>query len=124
MSHRRTDSGVSGVVPALNLKPLQAIAIYRWLDDPSRFLCQYEVPGGGECRDSHCEDIHPSRAGAVEPTDEDTARYLREVLPESAHLDEKALLTALQVVRLRHADASLAARVSDALGALGLQAVP
>ncbi len=66
-THRRTQSGDSGVVPALDLKPLQAITLYKWLDSPSKFLCQYEVPGG-ECRDSTCEDVHPSRVGAVEPT--------------------------------------------------------
>jgi hypothetical protein len=31
------------------------------LVDPKKRLCQYEVPGGGECRDGSCEDIHLGR---------------------------------------------------------------
>ena len=52
----------------VSLSSLKAAAVNRWLSDPSRRICQYEVPGGGECRDPGCEDIHPSRAGSVEPS--------------------------------------------------------
>ena len=58
----------SGVLPALDVKPLKAAAIRKWWSDSSRKLCQYEVPGGGECRDHECQDVHPSRVWAVEPS--------------------------------------------------------
>jgi len=29
--------------------------------DPGKKICQYEVPGGGVCRDELCEDVHLSR---------------------------------------------------------------
>ena len=67
-ANRYTQLGVSGILPALDLKILQDRATNNWLSDPAGRLCKYEVPGGGECRDSECADIHPSRARAVEPS--------------------------------------------------------
>jgi hypothetical protein len=29
--------------------------------DPSKQICQYELPGGGICRDEGCQDVHLSR---------------------------------------------------------------
>lgn len=52
----------------VDLEPLKATVTNQWLSDPSRRVCQYEVPGGGECRDKDCEDIHLSRMESVEPT--------------------------------------------------------
>jgi hypothetical protein len=31
------------------------------LVDPKKQLCHFEVPGGGECRDAECEDVHLDR---------------------------------------------------------------
>lgn len=31
--------------------------------DPGKRVCQYEVPGPGECRDEGCVDIHLRRLG-------------------------------------------------------------
>ncbi|PFH54118.1 hypothetical protein AMATHDRAFT_53961 [Amanita thiersii Skay4041] len=64
--------------------------------DPSKRICQYEVPGGGICWDDKCQEVHLSRlfssAGSsidrlyvldgVEPDDKDTAEYLFYNLPE------------------------------------------
>lgn len=56
-----------------DLKPLRLAALSKRLD-PSKRLCQYEVPGGGTCRDSQCEDMHLSRLeginllGEIEPS--------------------------------------------------------
>jgi hypothetical protein len=52
----------SAFIPDLQL--LREAAISRRLD-PSKRLCQYEVPGGGTCRDEKCEDLHLSRLGDV-----------------------------------------------------------
>jgi hypothetical protein len=43
-----------------NLRPLR-LATASQLLNPLKRICQYEVPGGGLCRDSGCEDIHLSR---------------------------------------------------------------
>jgi hypothetical protein len=40
-----------------NLKPLKLAAVSHMLD-PSKPVCQYEIPGGGICRDVGCEDVH------------------------------------------------------------------
>ena len=67
-THERPDLQDSHVVVGVDLEAIKAAAMYRWLSDPSRKLCQYEVPAGGECRDRNCEDIHPSLAWKVEPS--------------------------------------------------------
>lgn len=56
-----------------NLKPFKLATTSRLLD-PSKRICQYEVPGGGVCRDEGCEDVHLSRIaghdgkGGLEPS--------------------------------------------------------
>jgi len=68
-----------------DLKPLKKAASFKALD-PSKQICQYELPGDGICLDKGCQDVHLSRGldGAnvdnVEPSDEDTAEYLYDVL--------------------------------------------
>jgi hypothetical protein len=62
------DSNDPSVIVGIDLRSLKAAAVNRWLSDPSKRLCQYEVPGGGECRDRDCEDIHLSSAWTVEPS--------------------------------------------------------
>lgn len=43
-----------------DLKPLKRAVSFKALD-PSKRICQYELPGGGVCRDDGCEDVHLSR---------------------------------------------------------------
>jgi len=56
-----------------DLRPLKLATASRLLD-PSKRICQYEVPGGGVCRDEGCEDVHLSRIagqggrGGAEPS--------------------------------------------------------
>jgi hypothetical protein len=52
---------VSHVLP--DLRPLKFASTIRLLD-PYKRVCQYEVPGGGVCRDTECDDVHLSRIGA------------------------------------------------------------
>ena len=59
----------SSFFPELNLKALKLAAIGKVLP-PSKRICQYEVPGGGTCRDEGCDDVHLSRlqGTTVEPS--------------------------------------------------------
>lgn len=56
-----------------NLKPLRLATVSKLLD-PLKPICQYEVPGGGICRDAGCADIHldlltgHDGTGGVEPS--------------------------------------------------------
>ncbi|KAJ7819384.1 hypothetical protein B0H14DRAFT_2836660 [Mycena olivaceomarginata] len=65
-------STYNSVFPLPSLKPL-LLATSSGLD-PDKRICQYEVPGGGVCRDAGCEDLHLNRvgreggAGVVEPS--------------------------------------------------------
>jgi hypothetical protein len=43
-----------------DLKPLKRAASFKALDH-SKQICQYELPGGGVCRDKGCRDVHLSR---------------------------------------------------------------
>ncbi|CAA7262930.1 unnamed protein product [Cyclocybe aegerita] len=69
-----------------DLRPLRLALMSRRLD-PLKRLCRYEVPGGGVCRDTSCEDVHLSRLegtnelGSVEPSDQEAAEYLFGALP-------------------------------------------
>ena len=56
-------------LPELNLEALKSAAIGKVLH-PFKRICQYEVPGGGTCRDEGCDDVHLSRlqGEAVEPS--------------------------------------------------------
>jgi len=63
--------------------------------DPQRRLCQYEIPGGGTCRDDACRDIHTRdldpdgeffiiyilKTISSSPSDDRLARYVAPVLP-------------------------------------------
>lgn len=59
-------------IPLPNMKPLRQATMTKLLD-PFKRICQYEVPGGGTCRDEGCEDVHLSRLeganqlGIIEP---------------------------------------------------------
>jgi hypothetical protein len=50
----------SSVVFVPDLKPLRKAACFKALD-PSKQICQYELPGGGVCRDEGCQEVHLSR---------------------------------------------------------------
>lgn len=69
--HTLSPSSPAVLLP--DLKPLKLATQIKLLD-PFKRLCQYEVPGGGTCRDDGCEDVHLSRLeganqmGQVEPT--------------------------------------------------------
>lgn len=39
------------------LRSLKMATLFRNLD-PDRRICQFEIPGGGVCRDDKCEDLH------------------------------------------------------------------
>jgi len=71
LPHSSPTSSPAVLLP--NLKPLKLASLVKLLD-PFKRLCQYEVPGGGTCRDDGCEDVHLSRLeganqmGQVEPT--------------------------------------------------------
>lgn len=81
-SHSSPTLSLSSSTPALvstystfhfpNLKPLRLATVSKLLD-PLRPICQYEVPGGGICRDAGCEDVHLNLitghggSGGVEP---------------------------------------------------------
>ncbi|KAF7985557.1 hypothetical protein HWV62_3817 [Athelia sp. TMB] len=78
LSSSSSFASTSYTVP--DLAPLKKSTSFKALD-PSKQICQYELPGGGVCRDAGCEDIHLSRVADVdsrnaEPSDEDTAEYL------------------------------------------------
>lgn len=136
---------ISALSP-VSLSALKAAAINRWLSEPSQRVCQYEVPGGGVCRDPNCEDIHPSRAGAVEPSgtpvshrlsmltslssspssavyliiaDRDVALELFAALPKGSVVTLERLETALQ--DSQRPSIGFEVRVKQALASLGLQ---
>ena len=56
-------ASTSYIVP--DLTPLKKSSSFKALD-PSKQICQYELPGGGVCRDAGCEDIHLSRVVDVD----------------------------------------------------------
>lgn len=63
-------SGSSSTIPRpdVDLGPLKQNAVLKYLSSGSGRICQYEVPGGGECRDQECENVHLSRLSGVEPS--------------------------------------------------------
>jgi hypothetical protein len=71
LPHPSSPSSPAVLLP--DLKPLKLASLVKLLD-PFKRLCQYEVPGGGTCRDDGCEDVHLSKLeganqmGQVEPT--------------------------------------------------------
>lgn len=50
-----------------DLGPLRLATLSRTLDPVGR-LCQYEVPGGGQCRDATCPDVHLGQLLPQEPS--------------------------------------------------------
>ena len=67
-------SASSSLASIPDLQPLKRAASAKALD-PSKRICQYELPGGGVCHDAGCEDVHLggsdlNRAGVdgVEPS--------------------------------------------------------
>jgi len=61
-----------------DLLPLKVSVMLREaVSDPARRICQYEIPGGGSCRDSSCSDLH---AGDFEPSEHEIAQYLLETM--------------------------------------------
>ena len=42
------------------LRSLKMVTLFKSLD-PDRRICQFEIPGGGVCRDDKCEDLHIER---------------------------------------------------------------
>ncbi|TFK86030.1 hypothetical protein K466DRAFT_167773 [Polyporus arcularius HHB13444] len=108
-------------VADIDLRPLKQAAIMTYLSDNTRQICQYELPGGGECRDKNCENVHLSRLSAVEPSDEDTAQYLCSSLPGGQRYGVKVFMKALDVARLSQPTMPFDARVQEALSRLGLR---
>ncbi|KAF8631399.1 hypothetical protein AX15_002407, partial [Amanita polypyramis BW_CC] len=51
-----------------DLKLLKFAVVSKRLD-PSKRICQYEIPGGGICRDEKCEDTHVSRLTIIGSSD-------------------------------------------------------
>ena len=61
--------GLQEMADMPNLESLRVLAIARRITDKgleNERICQFEVPGGGECRDEACDDVHLSLLG-VEP---------------------------------------------------------
>ncbi|KAH7908052.1 hypothetical protein BJ138DRAFT_407788 [Hygrophoropsis aurantiaca] len=110
-----------------DLKPLKQAVLQRSLgqltaDDTGRRVCQYEVPGGGVCRDRDCTDLHLSRI-ASEPNDSEIAAYVHGALPHPwyGRCDVRAIEIALEGVRLRGGSTKdIDGRVREALVGLGI----
>ncbi|TFK40858.1 hypothetical protein BDQ12DRAFT_680167 [Crucibulum laeve] len=124
-------SSSSSSVPIPDLRPLKLATSSRMLD-PSKRICQYEVPGGGVCRDDHCEDLHLNRimgsgtdvGSGVEPSDEETAEYLYNVMPSNwlttHNVSTSNIISALREARqVRKTPMVLDERVEQALSSLG-----
>ncbi|KAF9524287.1 hypothetical protein CPB83DRAFT_861548 [Crepidotus variabilis] len=114
-----TSSRVSSFIP--DLRPLRLLSYSKHLDTSKR-LCQYEIPGGGTCRDDNCEDVHLSKLGSDGPSDRETADYLFSLLPaewRTAYdvFSSTPILDALQHAQHQAGNAplDLQGRVTDAL---------
>lgn len=110
-----------------DLKPLKLATLQRALgrlsgSDRGLRVCQYEVPGGGVCRDKDCNDLHLSQL-ASEPSDADVAAYVHGVLPERwrSRCDVRAIEIALERVRLGSSTRNLDENVRSALSGLGIR---
>jgi len=92
-----------------NLQNLKMQTAARRMTDKSSEnarICQFEVPGGGECRDTTCGDLHLSQL-QVEPNDEETAHYL------CGDQNVAQLVQALQAARTRRPEATFDERVKE-----------
>ncbi|KAJ3995701.1 hypothetical protein F5050DRAFT_254930 [Lentinula boryana] len=100
------------------------LATVSQLLDPYKRICQFEVPGGGFCRDLSCEDFHISRIAGTstgpviaEPSDQDTAKYLSSALPNrwttayGSSLSSR-IMAELEDVRVNHPTITLEERVT------------
>jgi hypothetical protein len=76
------DSAGPSTVP--DLRPLKLACKMKGLD-PDKRVCQYEVPGGGVCRDAGCEDYHLSRGPEQEPSGECMLRRVIFLTPSGHH---------------------------------------
>ncbi|KAH9065484.1 hypothetical protein EDB87DRAFT_1679949 [Lactarius vividus] len=102
----------------LNLKQLKMQAAARRLSEnqlENARICQFEVPGGGECRDADCGDMHLSQL-EVEPNDDETARYL------CGDQNVAQIVQALQAARARRPEATFNERVKEAWESMRVQA--
>lgn len=106
---------------SIDLQPLRLVATSKWLADPSRRICQYEVPGGGVCRDDHCQDVHLSRMSDNEPSDEETAQYLFSAMPVGSPHALRDIKVALENARSRVAGITFDKRLEEAMATLGLR---
>ncbi|KAJ3838943.1 hypothetical protein F5878DRAFT_148210 [Lentinula raphanica] len=100
---------------------LRLATVSQLLDSQKR-VCQYEIPGGGSCRDASCEDLHLSRIGTstgqviAEPSTQDTANYLSGALPDhwsTAYGSSfpTRIMTALEDARINHPTETFEERV-------------
>ena len=133
--------GLQEMADMPNLESLRVLATARRMTDnglENGRICQFEVPGGGECRDEACGDVHLSQL-QVEPhgaprliilclfqhaiilstrrglagyghflTDEEIAQYLR------GNRNVAQMVQALQAARTRRPEASFDERVKEA----------
>ncbi|KAF8272203.1 hypothetical protein EI94DRAFT_1718708 [Lactarius quietus] len=134
----------------LNLKQLKIQAAARRLSEnqlENARICQFEVPGGGECRDADCGDMHLSQL-EVEPNGAPRPLILcfshdghhligwMRLVSVSVYLfadDETAqylcgdqnvaqMIQALQAARARRPEATFIERVKEAWESLRVQA--
>ncbi|KAI0252381.1 hypothetical protein BJV78DRAFT_351394 [Lactifluus subvellereus] len=92
-----------------NLKHLRIQAAARYMTENNledARICQFEVPGCGECRDLGCGDMHLSQV-QVEPNDDETARYL------CGDPNVSEVVQALQAARTRRPEATFDERVNE-----------
>ncbi|KIK93377.1 hypothetical protein PAXRUDRAFT_145216, partial [Paxillus rubicundulus Ve08.2h10] len=116
----------SSPIPFPDLKPLKQAVLHSALAQSTARsgdlrVCQYEVPGGGVCRDNDCEELHLSRI-AKEPNDTEVAAYVHGTLPQpwNGRCDVHAIEIALEGVRLRGGVKDVDTRVWEALAGLGI----
>ncbi|KAG1751185.1 hypothetical protein EDB19DRAFT_2004727, partial [Suillus lakei] len=114
-----------------DLKPLKLATLQRTLgqlsaSDAGLRVCQYEVPGGGVCRDKDCNDLHLSRLvsepSGTYPSYADVAAYVHGILPQPWHsrCDVRAIEIALERVRLGSSARNIDECVTSALSGLGI----
>jgi len=133
--------GPQEMADMLNLKGLRMQAAARRMTESggadNARICQFEVPGGGECRDKTCGDMHlsqfqmepngapcpvtlcifrhliisPTRCGVGDVcfTDEETARYLC----GNQDQDMAPMVRALEAARTRRPEATFDERVKE-----------
>lgn len=51
-------SAILSSLPKILRQLKTMVALRTVIEDRTRTLCQYEIPGGGECRDGRCVDMH------------------------------------------------------------------